>query len=528
MFEYLWIFFLFRGLRIVEAKLLADEGIKEIKNIALNKLAASVDVQGERIVVSSNLGRKTMLQLVLDDVMPSDTNINCLEDCENNKKLDIYLNHDGKRCIDIDIPALGYKTLRGIREKRNNIKRQKIANIYGSNGILENDTLRIEINSSTGSITSLLNKTLKEEYVNKSSKLGFGQYVYDVYGSSELKQYLCDYSYVLRDWGVNDYGKAGYPKDQKHERYIPENFELQAENGYNWGKITATTFINDRSTAVYGNAIKLQVSIYLYKDKDYLDIGYELFNKQETPIIESGHFAFPLSLENPKYRINKLGCVIDPENDIVSGCNKDIHCLEKWMDISNGKEGVAIISYDMPLFSFVEPGILKYDKDLIIKEPTILMHAFNNSWGTNFPQWIGGNLNYRYRIIPHEGNRQEAELFRKADEALIFSAVGYAKSRKACSGIPIFVDLLAEDLDGFSVLSFKMAENEDAYILRLIDNKGIERKTDICLSVHTSKVYNCDLVERKQEEIEIRNDNRNSIIPIYTRPFEIHSLMILI
>jgi alpha-mannosidase len=502
----------------------AYRGIENLKNGPLKSLAESVDTEGERLVVGSTLGWRVRQQVVLEDNLPKECSAECFIDLESKEKSPVYLNHEGKRCIDVALPSLGYKTLKsaGIeehQEKSRNVR--DIAKQKDSSGVLENCYLKIEVDKASGCITSLYHKPLKKEWVNKKSALGFGQYVYDIFGSKELQKYLCDYSYVLRDWGVNDFGKAGYPKDQQHLRFTPQGFDLDAENGFNWGKLTLTAAICDQSTMDYGNAQKVRLTVVMYEDKEYVDLKFDLLNKLETPLIESGHFAFPLSLENPRYMINKLGSVIDPEKDIVAGCNRDLHCLEKWVDISNGECGMAVISYDMPLLSFCEPGILMFNRDFSIKEPTLLMHAFNNGWGTNFPQWIGGDLGYRYRIVPHMGEWKHGEIWKSAEEALKAAVISYSEGQKNKVGLPSAADLMVESAAGFVILAFKPSEDGEGYVLRMGEVKGEAGKNRIKLALNIKEAFHCDLLERKAVPAELIRENQGCSIEFYSREFEI-------
>lgn len=501
----------------------ANEGIHSLQRDAMQRLASSVDMEGERLVVSGHLGWKTKVELDIESV--PDAEMKVFTDCETGTELPVFINQEGKRCIAVELPALGYKTLAVSPGMRAAAGHAGIASVRGGDGILDNGILRVEVEGASGCVRSLYSKVSQTEWVHSGSDPGFGQYIYDIYGSQELNDYLRSYSYVLRDWGVNDYGKAGYPKDQMHERFTPKGFSLTAENGFNWGKITATAYMCDRSTEWYGNAKKIVVSMILYSGKEYLDIRYDLYDKQETPLIESGHFAFPLAIKHSRYRINKMGCVVDPEKDIIDGCNKDLHCLDKWVDIHNGNHGVTVISLDMPLFSFDTPGVLKYDRDFTIQSPTLLMQAYNNAWGTNFPQWIGGNLTYRYRLIPYEGNKGAAEIFRWAEEAAAVPVTGYAPEKSAECSLPAALDILPEGLDGFGVLAYKYAEDRNGYILRVKDTTGIQRTAHIKINkqVKIKEVWVCDLVERKKGKVLFDEDGGQYIIPVSTRPYEIHT-----
>ena len=71
---------------------------------------------------------------------------------------------------------------------------------------------------------------------------------------------------------------------------------------------------------------------------------------------------------------------------------------------------------DSPLVSLGYPGIYRYTKQWAPREPLVFVNLFNNIWGTNFQQWIGGSWSSRVRLWP------------KTDEALLVEQSWAARS----------------------------------------------------------------------------------------------------
>jgi alpha-mannosidase len=178
----------------------------------------------------------------------------------------------------------------------------------------------------------------------------------------------------------------------------------------------------------------------------------------------------------------------------------------------------------MPPFSFNEPGILKFDKNFVIKEPTLLFQAFNNSWGTNFPQWIGGNLCFRYRIAMHENTWREYGSWVVSDMTINRPISTYVNKRSSMLKAPVMFDLLYSDLEDFTVLTFKLAEDGSGCILRIIEASGTSRKTRLRFNPIIKEVYICDLLERRKEQTDIQLCTESMDILLSTRAFEIHTL----
>lgn len=233
----------------------------------------------------------------------------------------------------------------------------------------------------------------------------------------------------------------------------------------------------------------------------------------ETPFVESGHFVFSLNARNAEYRIQKMGAVIDPAKDIQYGANTSTYCCDKWMNVSDGDHSIAFFPKDTPLLSMGENRIYIYSKDYKPEKPVLYWNAFNNQWGTNFPQWIGGNFRYEYRIYPYKGLWNNAEISKMAEEYATPLCIIKEDSE---------YHLLDEAIENATVLCFKSAEDGNGHILRLIENRGNSGEVWIKLTAGLGIYALCDLLEK---DIEMLKGTPREVI-IKTAPFEVHTLRI--
>ncbi|WP_322413482.1 hypothetical protein, partial [Clostridium perfringens] len=135
---------------------------------------------------------------------------------------------------------------------------------------------------------------------------------------------------------------------------------------------------------------------------EYIDIDWVVDGKVEDPWPMADWLTFPFDVEDPEYRLYRLGGVIDPANDIVKDTQTNNLALDGGMTIvgKNGK-GIGLCSKDAPLVSIGKPGIWKFDKGegaFSPEEPTVFLNLFNNQWDTNYPTWNGGNWSTNVKI----------------------------------------------------------------------------------------------------------------------------------
>lgn len=494
----------------------ATEKLEIVSPVILNEIAAHVNAEGEKFIIFNGIGWRRNAWVDLDEFRDKLHN-KVLIDAIREEAIEVTLIDGRLKAYVKDLPSFGYKTL--------TLEDREVSSLSQNNllcgvesGVLENDLYRIEVDKDKGCISSLIDKSTGKEWVDKAKEYGFGQYRYDIYGIDDITEFIRTYSFRFYDWLVNDLGRLAYPP-QKHLIFVPGSFSIDMKNYGRAASLVMSAQITDSSVSEYGNASKVCTQITIYDDEPYIDISFILEGKEETSFIEAGHFVFSVNLANPVIRINKLGSVVDPENDIVKDANNLLYCCENWVDVSDGEYGIAIIPFDTPLFSIGEQAIYRYGREYVKKDPVLLFNAFNNSWGTNFPQWMGGNYAFKYRLIPHQGDWKKGNIAKQALESVIPPLVSFSAGNPVNAvGIPNHSEWI-KGLEGFEVLTLKPAEDMEGLVLRLREISAESRKVELTFADKFGYIAKCDLLERV-EEILCRDLNR---IAFVTRPFEIHT-----
>ena len=407
------------------------------------------------------------------------------------------------------------------------------SSLRAADGTLENRWYRLTVDPEHGVVRSLQEKASGYDWVDGTPDVpGFGQYRYDVYGDRDITEFLRAYAYRFYTWGIIDFGRAGYPR-QDHRTFVPARFRTETIREDGSATIVMTAGTDPVSTGEYGNATEVSLSVTLYEDEPYIDMEMRLSGKEETPFVESGHLALPIRLKGARVAIQKLGQVVDPAADIVEGANHVLYCCDRWVDIGNGERGLAVIPLDTPLFSLGEIGLLRFRPAYREGKPTLLFNLFNNCWGTNFPQWMGGNYRFRFRLLPHAGSWRDADVPRHAAEAFAPALVGAVRfaggpdgagtAGSAPAAWPAWTDGLLEADRGLELLCFKPAEDGDGLVLRLADTLGIARNVRVAFRRRPRSAVRCNLLEMPLEPCELAE----GALAFATRPFEIHTFKLV-
>jgi alpha-mannosidase len=158
--------------------------------------------------------------------------------------------------------------------------------------------------------------------------------------------------------------------------------------------------------------------VILYRDLPCIDLEVTLHEKPADPWPEAGWICLPLKVDAPRFRLARLGSIIDPASDIVPGANRHLLALNSGLSIigSDGG-GVGLCALDSPLVSLEAPGCWKYSTNFVPSKPSIYVNLFNNQWTTNFRLWNSGTWTSRIRLWAFPAYDPESALITPSLEA---------------------------------------------------------------------------------------------------------------
>jgi len=479
--------------------------------------------QAQQLLVFNHLGWKR------DVIVERDEEAHAYyEDAHTGELVQVRERQSKRQLLVKDVPALGYKLIRSVPQPAAEVAAFESFSLdvidHGDVLTVENRYMSIRVAKQDGAIISFWDKELQHEFVDTSSAYRFGQYEYNIYSNQEITRYLKKYGYRFYDWGIYDFGKIDYPEGQKRLSYVPKQAQVRVERGEQQITITSVSQGDPDSIVKYGNARELSWSLTMYADKHEIDFSFHMKDKQQTPLAESGSIIFPLNIGKPSYRMNKLGAVLDPVTDVVRGASTLLNCCEAFIDTTNQEQtvGMAILPMDSPLFFIGKNGMWDYEQAYQPDKPELHFNLYNNWWGTNFPQWVGGELSYAFKLIPHKGSWSEASLWKTAEEARTQAfCMPYAVQEQQT-----LYSLIVEDLDRAAITSFKLAEDGKGYIIRIRDWSGERRRLVIKLADIVKQAALADLLEYDQEQLTVSYNQGAAIVELDSLPFDVHTLRI--
>ena len=374
---------------------------------SLKSLSAAASVSGKRIAVFNPLpwARDGVVETALDGPPPR-----ALRDATRDALVAVEVEAGKLRFVARDVPPLGYRVYTFADQAapaksglRSDAQRRTI----------ENQFFRVTLDPARGGISSLFDKTSGRELAAPGDTT-FGQYIHEHFSASQMTSFVKTYTKPTSTaiWG--DFGKPNMPPDseQPYRAASPRDMTLRISRG----AVSVTALMEAAVSRDLPYGISLTVS--LYDGQPFVEIGWRVTGKPETPMPEGGWLAFPLRIADPRFRLARLGSVIDPATDTVRGSNHEVYCLSGGVAVLDAKlSGAGLVPLDSPLVSLDHPGLWRYTREFTGARPRVFVNLFNNLWGTNFAQWNGGSWTSRVRVWSIGAYQPFAALVRPSMEA---------------------------------------------------------------------------------------------------------------
>ena len=245
--------------------------------------------------------------------------------------------------------------------------------------------------AASGRIESVTDRRLGAEILKSHGDRGVFSYRYDRAGIEDVTAVLRSYGYRFTDWGILDYGRVQYPECE-HLTFTPlfdscEQLPDQVRFHFRTGE----------SSEQYGDGRFLTLIVRFPADGT-ISIELIMRDKQASAFIEAGSLIIPLA-DQARYLLGRPCAEIDPRTQIVHCANHSFYCLEDRVTAYGPSSRVTVFPADTPLMAIGSSGLYEYEPDFPEGRPAELwFDLFNNMWGTNFPQWIGGSFRWRFTL----------------------------------------------------------------------------------------------------------------------------------
>lgn len=351
-----------------------------------------------------------------------------------------------------DVPALGSRHYR-VTKGQNAVMQ---GGCTLNDNVLENGQLKVIVDKNSGNITHLIDKKTGYNYADEKVSGGLNAF-----------------------------------------RWLPANIDAPvADSLIQINVVEKGALVVELNVKSKGKGVRsVERNVRLVVGQPWVELS-NIVDKLPLVAKDGVHFGFNFNIPNPKTRVDIPWGVMEVEKDQWRQGNKNWFAMQRWLDISNEKNGVTWCSLDAPLFESDtlsantalgwgnNSGFVKKAKS----SATIYSWVMNNHWHTNFPLTQEGPVRFRYRILTHGGYDAAAANRFGMEQAQPLVHLAANKNPE----INPFVKM---DNEKVVVSILKSTENKKIYILRLRSVSDKEETVKLSFPVNPKSVHICDLEE---------------------------------
>jgi len=258
----------------------------------------------------------------------------------------------------------------------------------------------IGLDAKTGAVVRL--SSGGREWASATEPLA--SFSYQTLSAADYDRFLASYITVQTDWAPKDFGKPNIGtfgalsktwgtrlvrclagEDAQGHRMV---LELAVDNG------------GAAAPAVTAWPAKLYLELEMPKAEAVIRCNLSWSGKRSNRLPEALWFSFQPRVEDQKnWRMEKAGEMVSPF-EVVSKGNRHMHALSKGLEYRDQHGSLAIDTLDAALVVLGEKSPIFFSNDQPDLSKGLHFSLFNNGWGTNYVQWFGEDMKFRFVLRP--------------------------------------------------------------------------------------------------------------------------------
>lgn len=256
----------------------------------------------------------------------------------------------------------------------------------------------LSIDPVTGAIRRLRNKASGREWASHDNPLAL--FSYQTLSQQDYARFFSNYIISTADWAKKDFGKPNIENSGAESRsWQPTLSSLHVESDPQGHHVLAQLEIRDSEALQSGRASfpeKMYLELVLPTDAPVINMNFYWFRKAATRLPEALWLTFnPIVSISQGWRLDKLGEEISPF-DVVACGNRQMHAVSKGFSYEESKHSFAVEPLDSPLVALGDKSPLSFSRSQPDLSRGIHCSLFNNAWGTNYVQWFGEDMRFRF------------------------------------------------------------------------------------------------------------------------------------
>ena len=267
--------------------------------------------------------------------------------------------------------------------------------------VIETQHFTVTLDPRTGAISGLRAKAREREWATAKNPLGL--YSYQTFSKEDFDRFIASYIHSTEDWAFKDFGKPGIARFGAQSReWVPTLVKLWSGKDSNGYRVLAELRVDDPKTERLGTVAwprTLFLELFMPDHAPMVEMNFYWFGKVANRLPEAAWLSFyPAATGDGKWSLEKTNDFISPF-DVVPGGNRHMHAVTREIRCDNS----TIDTLDTPVVALglKSPIFFTREQPDLSKGLHFCLH--NNTWGTNYVQWFGEDMRFRFVLRPKVG-----------------------------------------------------------------------------------------------------------------------------
>jgi hypothetical protein len=258
----------------------------------------------------------------------------------------------------------------------------------------------LALDPATGAIHRLRGNADGREWAGPEHPLAL--FTYQTFSKEDYDRFLASYITVKTDWAPKDFGKPGIERfGAQSKTWMPRVTGCWSGESAQGHTILAGLEIDDAAaqrSGVVAWADQMSLRIWLPASEPEVHIEFTWLGKKANRLPEALWLTFrPNAPQTRNWTLDKVDQAVSPF-DVVRGGNRHMHGVMSGIRYQDSRGRLEIDTLDAPLVVLGERSPIYFSNEQPDLSKGIHFSLFNNGWGTNYIQWFGENMKFRFML----------------------------------------------------------------------------------------------------------------------------------
>jgi len=265
---------------------------------------------------------------------------------------------------------------------------------------IENSHFLLALDPKSGAISRLRDKATGREWASPEHPLAL--FAYQTLSKADYDRFIARYIVAKTWWAPMDFGKPHIERFGAQSRiWLPKLVDCRAGEVAGGQRLVAQLGIVDdeaERSGVVAWPQRLYLELFLAEAEPEVRVNFLWFGKSANRLPEAIWLSFaPLAPDLQGWSVEKVGRLLSPL-DVVRGGNRQMHAVSNLVRYKDAQGNLAIETLDAPVVALGERSPIAYSRAQPDLAKGIHFSLFNNAWGTNYIQWFGEDMRFRFSL----------------------------------------------------------------------------------------------------------------------------------